>query len=59
MWTFRVCRDVGCVNELSCAVDKVVSRMMDTFERAGYRWIDTVDGTREYTYTLERRHDNE
>lgn len=54
MWIFRVCQDVGNVNELACAVDSVASKMMETFERAGYRWVDNVDGTLEYTYTLDR-----
>ena len=56
MWVFKVCQDKGTVNELECAVDKVASRMMETFERAGFRWVDTVTGETEYTYTMERRH---
>ena len=56
MWVFKVCQDKGTVNELECAVDKVASKMMETFERAGFRWVDTVTGETEYTYTMERRH---
>ena len=55
-WCFLVCQDKGTVNELWCGdCDKVASRMMNTFEQAGYKWVDYVDGETEMAYTLERR----
>lgn len=55
-WCFVVCSEKGNVNELWCGdCDKVVSRMMETFDNAGYKWADNVDGETEMTYTLERR----
>ena len=55
-WCFVVCSEKGNVNELWCGdCDKVASRMMETFDNAGYKWADNVDGETEMTYTLERR----
>lgn len=54
MWKFSICQDIGTVNELYCSCDKVAGRMMDTFERAGYRWSPEVDGSKGYTYRMDR-----
>lgn len=55
VWVLRACQYKGVVNELCCSSDEIASKMMETFERAGYRWVDTVTGETEYAYTLERR----
>ena len=55
-WYLVACSEKGNVNELCCGdCDKIASRMMETFDYAGYKWVDYVDGETEMTYTLERR----
>lgn len=54
MWRFRLCPEVGTVNEIDVAVSAVAAMMMNAFEDKGYKWASSVDGKTEMTYTLDR-----
>lgn len=52
-YIFRVCRN-GNVNDIYVPSGKIVSRMMETFEKEGYKWANYVDGNTDMVYTIER-----
>ena len=54
---FMVCAKKGTVNKIHVndMLDKLAVRMMNTFERYGFKFVDYVSGETEKVYTIEWR----
>lgn len=52
-WAITASKE-GTVNVLYAPTDFIALRMMETFERAGYRWMNEVNENTDMGYRMDR-----